>query len=453
MKSIFESSSVEAPNVENTDNEYVSSGPGETKDDVSDDYEDIKEFLLAFISNHTEVDDNSDVSVDTLMIPQRLSYVLEWLVNEGDGVVRSAYLVSEYCNDDEYLRCMMCTIAYNALLETEPDFEENTTLTHKDLEEILDVAHVIAEQKALPSGKFIALLHAILIRELPIYHAYSLYLNVHDSTEAVDVLLGALYEIGLSLFPVSRTDKLVEIEASDDDCTDASNASAEDVDELKEIDSEFELAEVTAEKLLVEGRFTEADKEIVLELIEDNDECLRAACNLCVEDLDVEEFESILINRTDIARRHKHSENSQQDQMNFSEEDINISKHIDGESNKDDYVDEENVDMYGLLEEATRLLVLYKKISNDAAIALKKSWELGNPVLRKICQRFVNGGTSTLFMQMVNIYLHFDLNCIGIFVLCCFFSQFSWKILSLQTMKVGIFGILWFKNHLHQIVY
>ena len=83
---------------------------------------------------------------------------------------------------------------------------------------------------------------------------------MEDFPEAVEVLLGSPYKIGLSLVPVSSTDKLVEVEGKDVSPTITySDNSVEYVDELSNSNGAFELAKVSFQKLLLDECFSETN--------------------------------------------------------------------------------------------------------------------------------------------------------------------------------------------------
>uniref|UniRef100_A0A7S2LLH6 Uncharacterized protein n=1 Tax=Leptocylindrus danicus TaxID=163516 RepID=A0A7S2LLH6_9STRA len=375
-----------------------------------EDFEAMKDFLVTFISSYTETEEEEkdDESCDTIMIPQRYSEVLQRLVLNGDGVIRAAYAVSEFCDDDEYLRCMMCTIAHNVIMEEEDDREGviEVEVSHQELENILDVAEVLAEQQALPVGQFVALVHAILVRDETILHAHGLYKNVSDPSDSIDVLLGALFEIGLSLRPVLRSDKLVEVERA-----------AEEEESVTPQSDIFDLAVVSAEKLVLEGRMSCEDKEILLCLVDDRDECLESACKLYIDDLNASEFESVLLLRIKIARKHFN------DLADLEESyEGECRKRLEGLSSNgnDEMVDEENVSVSvaesddtisvvktetnvarEILNTATRIMVQHGRVSEEGAAALLASFDMGNPVLEKICANFVKGGEASVFMDLL----------------------------------------------------
>lgn len=404
---VFEGNSVSA--TENDDGFIEEETPLEVED-----FEALKNFLLTFISSYTEVegDDEDDESCDTIMIPRRYTDVLQRLVLNGDGVIRAAYAVSEFCDDDEYLRCMMCTVAHNVIMEEDDDREGviEIEICHRELENILDVAEVLAEQQTLPVGQFVALVHAILVRDETILHAHELYKNVSDPSDSIDVLLGGLFEIGLSLRPVQRTDKLVEVERG-----------AEEAASTGEI---FELAVVSAEKLVLEGRISAEDKEILLCLVDDRDACLEAACKLYIDDLNAGEFESVLLTRIKIARKHLNDLAELEDSYN-----VDCRKRVEEFSNEgnDELVDEDDAPSFAesidtvsivktksnvereVLDTATRILVQHGRVNEEGASALLASFDMGNPVLEKICTNFVKGGEASVFMDLVSFFPLYDI--------------------------------------------
>ena len=284
---------------------------------------------------------------------------------------------------------MMCTIAHNVVVEFnscgEVDRNFLNSVGHKDLENILDAAFVLIEQHSLSTGKFIALLHAILVKEEAIVNAYHLHLKIGEYNDAIDVLLGALYEIGLSLLPVSRSDKLVEIEEKDQS-SEINESNDMHVDEKSNHGVEsFELIEIYSDKLLGERRLSVVDRQIIQKLIEEEDECLMVACKLYIEDLNEKVLEHTIFSRVNAAR---------------NERKFHVDQNVTDEN--------ESLDMEGIFEEAVRLLVQYKRIDETAALALHKSWKMGNSVLLKICNNFIKGGSATIFMDMVRNCNHFS---------------------------------------------
>lgn len=382
--------------------------------------EHIKDQLRSYVRQHTTstaITDHTNTN-QNFTIPDHFTSILDSLIDCGDGVIRAALLVAHYTSNDLYLRCMMCTIARNLLLElegtstiTEDKDYADKQIKHFSMEDVCDISCILMEHDALPMGNIIALLHAILLKETPIVRAYQ------EFREQDDLLYQALYEIGNSLLPVEKDDMLVELkrpsnlmiprkedpldyhhhppvqdhsekdEAVEDDSSNRNDEGDDDV-------NVFELATVTAEKMYIEGTLSDQQFATIERLAAFKDGRLRHVCECYIDLMDCDTFERML--QTLIMDEEKEADDDDGSWTASSPQNYEV------EQKEKENIEEDDEEVHSdLFHEAVRLLLEYNKISQEAVCAMKYAWKCKNPILYKITDEFINGGDAGVFMDMV----------------------------------------------------
>ena len=348
------------------------------------------------------------------------------LENRLDLIVAKSFVVARWIQDESYFINILASMA-DEMMRQDIGFVEIDTepIRYSELEQLLVVAEILAENDKISSDEYILLVKSILDKSVWIKKIYFEYHNYHrnqcarekaqfvNNTSATEYIYSALCELAHLLF-------------------DAHDSFSQTSEQKENKSSYFDLSLKQVllhgvESLVTKKLLSRSDFLVLLELFENDDELLLSSCGLFRRTRNSADLEAHILNRLHLYYGASDAESASTSCTgSYSKDDdslvlvqdekaSSISQTLSSAEKKSDsssenlafpLVNNDYNDMTGVIN-GIALLLDQHRISKDAAAALVTSFAMGkNPLLNEIKERFNQNKDVDSFQKLVRTSVH-----------------------------------------------